>query len=82
MQNKLIGRWRRSRGRRRGRQRNAIALEFEKRWKVAEVTSIRSSAFGAFEVTRALRIAYVDKEFGVRHPILIGEFGRQYRMVT
>ena len=39
------------------------------RWK--SVTSIRSSAFGAFKVTRALRVAYVDMEFGVRRPNLI-----------
>src|SRR5437660_626368 len=32
----------------------------------ASLTSIRSSAFGAFKVTRALRVAYVNKEFGVR----------------
>ena len=37
------------------------------RWK--SVTSIRSSAFGAFKVTRALRVAYVDMEFGVRRPM-------------
>ena len=40
--------------------------------KVAEVTSIRTSAFGAFKVTRALRAAYVDMAFGVRRPNLIG----------
>ena len=34
--------------------------------KVAEVTSIRTSAFGAFKVTRALHVAYVDMDFGVR----------------